>query len=219
MELTWLGHSCFRLRGKDATVITDPPSPQTGYSLGRISADIITISHQHLGHNYIKAITGEPRVVSGPGEYEISQILITGVQTYHDDERGRRLGRNTAYLITMDDVQFCHLGDLGTLLDDSAQEALAGADVVLVPVGGGNALNAERAAEVVAQLEPSIIVPMHYATPNYHPGEVPLDPLDKFLHEMGVEMTEPLPKAVITKASLPAETQVLLLGYRGHETR
>jgi L-ascorbate metabolism protein UlaG (beta-lactamase superfamily) len=219
MELTWLGHSCFRLRGKDATLITDPPSPVTGYSLGRVTADIVTISHQHVGHNYVKGIGGDPRVVSGPGEYEISQILIAGVQTYHDDERGKRLGRNTAYLITVDDVHFCHLGDLGTLLDDEAQEALAGADVLFVPVGGGNALNAERAAEVVAQLEPSIIVPMHYSTPSYRPGDVPLETLDKFCHEMGVEMTEPLPKAVITKPTLPAETQVLILGYRGHETK
>jgi L-ascorbate metabolism protein UlaG (beta-lactamase superfamily) len=214
MELTWLGHSCFRLRGKDATLITDPPSPATGYSLGRITADIVTISHQHIGHNYVKGIGGDPKVVSGPGEYEISQILITGVQTFHDEEKGRRLGRNTAYLITMDDVQICHLGDLGTPLDDSAQEALAGADVLLVPVGGGNSLNAGQAAEVVAQIEPRIIVPMHYATPNYRPGDVMLDPLDNFLHEMGVEMTEPLPKAVITKATLPAETQVLILGLR-----
>ena len=215
MELTWLGHSCFRLRGKDATLITDPPSPATGYSLGRITADIVTISHQHVGHNYVKGIGGDPKVVSGPGEYEISQILITGVQTFHDDEKGRRLGRNTAYLITMDEIQICHLGDLGTVLDDNAQEALSGADVLLVPVGGGNSLNAGQAAEVVAQIEPRIIVPMHYATPNYRPGEVMLDPLDTFCHEMGVEMTEPLPKAVITKATLPGETQVLILGYRG----
>jgi L-ascorbate metabolism protein UlaG (beta-lactamase superfamily) len=214
MELTWLGHSCFRLRGKDATLITDPPAPSTGYSLGRISADIVTISHEHLGHNYVKGIGGDPRIVEGPGEYEISQILITGVQTYHDEERGKRLGRNTAYLITMDDVQICHLGDLGTLLDDRAQEALSGADVLLVPVGGGNSLNAERAVEVIAQIEPHIVVPMHYATPAYKPGEVALDPLDQFCREMGVEVTDPLPKVVITKATLPAETQVVILGYK-----
>jgi L-ascorbate metabolism protein UlaG (beta-lactamase superfamily) len=214
MELTWLGHSCFRLRGKDATLVTDPPSPTTGYSLGRITADIVTISHQHIGHNYVKGIGGDPKVVSGPGEYEISQILISGVQTFHDDEKGRRLGRNTAYLITMDDVQICHVGDLGTLLDGNAQEALVGADVLLVPVGGGNSLNASQAAEVVAQIEPRIVVPMHYATPSYRPGEVMLDPLDTFCHEMGVEMVEPLPNAVITKATLPGETQVLILGYR-----
>jgi len=84
MELTWLGHSCFRLRGKDATLITDPPAPSTGYALGRITADIVTLSHDHPGHSYVKGIGGEPRVVDGPGEYEIQQILISGVRTYHD---------------------------------------------------------------------------------------------------------------------------------------
>jgi len=215
MDLTWLGHSCFRLRGKDATLLTDPPAPSTGYSLGRPTADIITLSHHHLGHDYIKAVGGEPQVVDGPGEYEIQQILITGVQTYHDRERGKRLGRNTAYLITMDDVQICHLGDLGDVLDENAQEALNGADVLLVPVGGGNALDAERAVEVIAQIEPRLIVPMHYATPAYRPNGAALDPVEKFCHEMGVEVTEPLAKVVITRTTLPTEPQVLLLNYRG----
>lgn len=214
MELTWLGHACFRLRGRDATLITDPPAPATGYALPRLTADVITVSHQHPGHNYIKAVGGAPRVVDGPGEYEISGLLISGVQTYHDRERGKIHGRNTAFLITIDDIHICHLGDLGAPLDDRAQEALSGADVLLVPVGGGNALNAEGAAKVVAQLEPHIVVPMHYATPAYKPADAPLDPVEKFLREMGVEVAEPLPKLTITPANLPAETQVMLLNYR-----
>lgn len=215
MELTWLGHSCFRLRGKDATLITDPAAPSTGYSLGRLSADIITISHSHPGHSYVRGVSGEPKIVDGPGEYEIEQVLITGVQTYHDRERGKLLGRNTAYLITMDDVQICHLGDLGDTLDDRAQEALNGADVLLVPVGGGNALDAEKAVEVIAQIEPRLIIPMHYATPAYKPDGSVLDPVDKFCREMGVEVTEPQPKVVVTRATLPTEPTVTLLTYRG----
>jgi L-ascorbate metabolism protein UlaG (beta-lactamase superfamily) len=215
MELSWLGHSCFRLRGKEATLITDPPAPATGYSLARLTADAVTISHQHPGHNYIKGVGGEPRVVDGPGEYEIKGLLISGIRTYHDREQGKIHGRNTAYLITMDDIHICHLGDLGAPLDDQAQEALSGADVLLIPVGGGNALTAEGAAEVVAQLEPRLVVPMHYATPAYKPTDKALDPVEKFLREMGVEAAEPLPKVTITPASLPAETQVILLNYRG----
>jgi L-ascorbate metabolism protein UlaG (beta-lactamase superfamily) len=160
-------------------------------------------------------VGGEPRVVDGPGEYEIKGLLISGVRTYHDPERGKIHGRNTAYLITMDDVHICHLGDLGAPLDDQAQEALSGADVLLIPVGGGNALTAEGAAEVIAQLEPRLVVPMHYATPSYKPTDKALDPVEKFLREMGVEAAEPLPKVTITPASLPAETQVILLNYRG----
>lgn len=214
MELSWLGHSCFRLRGKDATVVTDPAAPSTGYSIGRLNADIVTISHHHPGHDYVRAVSGEPKVIEGPGEYEVHQVLISGVQTYHDAERGKRLGRNTAYMIHMDDIQICHLGDLGDVLDDRAQEALNGADVLLVPVGGGNALNAEQAVEVINQIEPRLIVPMHYATPAYKPDGSPLDPVEKFCREMGVELTEPLPKVVITKSTLPTEPQVMLLTYR-----
>src|SRR6516164_9574868 len=107
MDLTWLGQSCFRLRGKDAMLITDPPSPSTGYALGRISADIVTISHDHPGHNYSRGIGGDPYVIKGPGEYEIRHVLVTGLPTYHDSERGARLGRNTIYLFHMDDLLIC----------------------------------------------------------------------------------------------------------------
>lgn len=215
MELTWLGHSCFRLRGKDATLITDPPSPSTGYSLGRLTADIITISHDHPGHNYVKGVAGEPHVVKGPGEYEISSVLIAGVQTYHDTERGKLLGRNTAYLLTVDDIHICHLGDLGAPLGDDAVEVLNGADVLLIPVGGRHTLNAASAVEVIAQIEPRIIIPMHYATPTYKAGDAPLDTVERFCQEMGVSMTEPLSKLVVTSSSLPGEPQVILLSPRG----
>ncbi|MEO7000738.1 MAG: MBL fold metallo-hydrolase [Ktedonobacterales bacterium] len=215
MELSWLGHSSFRLRGKESTLITDPPGLSTGYALGRLTADIVTISHHHAGHDYVQGVGGEPHVVDGPGEYEIQQTLITGVQTYHDNEHGKRLGRNTAYLITLDDIHFCHLGDLGGKLDSHAQEALNGCDVLLIPVGGGNALNAEQATEVISQLEPRLIVPMHYATPAYKQGDAPLDPIETFLHAMGVAAPEPVGRLNITPASLPAEMQIVLLNYRG----
>lgn len=215
MELTWLGHSCFRLKGKDATLLTDPPSPTTGYALGRVTADIVTISHDHPGHNYVKGVGGEPRVVTGPGEYEIEQVLITGVRTFHDREHGKLRGRNTAYLITMDDVHICHLGDLGDRLDEKALGELANADVLLVPVGGQYTLDAERASEVIAQLEPRIIVPMHYQTPTYKYPEAPLDGVEKFCHEMGVELAEPVSKLVITPSNLPSEPQIVLFNYRG----
>ncbi|HEV7127930.1 MAG TPA: MBL fold metallo-hydrolase [Ktedonobacterales bacterium] len=215
MELTWLGHSCFRIRGKDVTVLTDPPAPTTGYSLGRINADIVTISHTHPGHSYEKGIGNSPYIVRGPGEYEIKNVLITGVQTYHDDERGARLGRNTAYVLHIDDLLICHLGDLGHVLDDKQQEIISGCDVLLLPVGGGNALDAKRAVEVIGQVEPQVIVPMHYATPALKASAGTLDPVEKFFHEMGVEVSEPLPKLTLTRGSLPPEPQVVLLAYRG----
>jgi L-ascorbate metabolism protein UlaG (beta-lactamase superfamily) len=210
MEISWLGHSCFQLRGKNVTLITDPFSPQLGYSLGKINAPIITISHNHPGHNYVAGIGGDPRIVNGPGEYEISDVLITGVASYHDNKRGQELGRNTIYIIHMDDLVVCHLGDLGHILQEEQLEEVADADILLIPIGGQNTINAAQAAEVISQVEPHIIIPMHYRPPV---GDAP-NPLDKFCREMGIEAINPQPKLSITRSALPAETQVVILSSR-----
>ncbi|HEY7349812.1 MAG TPA: MBL fold metallo-hydrolase [Ktedonobacterales bacterium] len=215
MELTWLGHSCFRLRGKEVTVITDPFGPQLGYTLGRISAQIVTISHDHPGHNNVAAVGGDPYVLRGPGEYEVQDVLVTAVASYHDAERGKRLGRNTIYLMHIDDLAVCHLGDLGHLLTDQQREEMSDVDILLVPVGGKNTINAAQAAEVISQIDPRIVIPMHYATPATEGKVEGLDPLEKFCREMGVEAAEPQPKLAVTRSSLPAEPQVITLNYRG----
>ncbi len=215
MEISWLGHSCFQLRGKNVTLITDPFSPvepdplQAGTPpprLGKINASIVTISHNHPGHNYAQGVGGNPRVVRGPGEYEISDVLITGVASYHDNKRGQERGRNTIYVIHMDDLVICHLGDLGHTLQEEQLEEVADADVLLIPIGGHNTIDATQAAEVISQVEPHIVIPMHF-------GET-LDPLNKFYREMGVEMMNTQPKLVVTRNNLPAETQVVILSPR-----
>src|SRR5260370_23890701 len=163
MEISWLGHSCFQLRGKNVTLITDPFSPQAGSPggeasrLGKASASIVTISHDHPGHNYAVGVGGNPRVVRGPGEYEISDVLITGVAAYHDNERGKQLGRNTIYVIHMDDLVICHLGDLGHVLQEEQLEEVADADVLLIPVSGQLTITAAQAAAVISQMEPRIV--------------------------------------------------------------
>lgn len=216
MEISWLGHSCFQLRGKNVTLVTDPFSPQAGPlngetpGLGKVSASIVTISHDHPGHNYVLGVGGNPRVVRGPGEYEISDILITGVSSYHDNERGKQLGRNTIYVIHMDDVVICHLGDLGHTLQEEQLEEVADADVLLVPISGQHTINAAQAAEVISQVEPRIIVPMHYSPSE---GDAP-NPLDKFCREMGVETVHSQPKLTIARTTLPVETQVVILEAR-----
>ena len=210
MEISWLGHSCFQLRGKNVTLITDPFSPQLGRSLGKISAPIVTISHNHPGHNFAGGVDGEPRIVRGPGEYEISDVLITGVSSYHDNKHGQELGRNTIYIIHMDDLIICHLGDLGHILQEEQLEEVADADMLLVPIGGQHTINAAQAAEVISQVEPHIVIPMHYSPPI---GDVP-NPLDKFCREMGIEAINPQPKLSITRSALPAETQVVILSIR-----
>jgi len=212
MEISWLGHSCFQLKGKSVTLITDPFSPQAddASGLGKFSASIVTISHDHPGHNYAMGVGGNPRVVRGPGEYEISDVLITGVASYHDNERGKALGRNTIYVIHMDDMVICHLGDLGHTLQEEQLEEVADADVLLIPVSGQHTINAAQAAEVISQVEPRIVVPMHYTLPE---GDAP-NPLEKFCREMGIETSHSQPKLNIARTTLPAETQVIILEKR-----
>jgi L-ascorbate metabolism protein UlaG (beta-lactamase superfamily) len=212
MEISWLGHSCFQIKGKSATLITDPFSPQAGDAsgLGKLSASIVTISHDHQGHNYAVGVGGNPRVVRGPGEYEISDVLITGVPSYHDNERGKVLGRNTIYVIHMDDIVICHLGDLGHTLQEDQLEEVADADVLLIPISGQHTINAAQAAEVISQVEPRLVIPMHYALPE---GDAP-NPLDKFCREMGIEVGHSQPKLNVARTTLPAETQVVILEAR-----
>jgi L-ascorbate metabolism protein UlaG (beta-lactamase superfamily) len=210
MEINWLGHSCFRMKGRQATVISDPYSPDLGYSLGKTTANIVTVSHEHPGHSYVQGVGGEPRLVRGPGEYEISGVLIIGIATFHDADRGTKKGKNTVYLMEIDEVSVCHLGDLGHVLDDEQVEQLDNVNVLLLPVGGVSTISAATAVEVVRQLEPNVVVPMHYKTAALNRE---LAPVDRFLKEMGLKDVTSQPKLSLTKASLPASTQVFLLDY------
>jgi L-ascorbate metabolism protein UlaG (beta-lactamase superfamily) len=216
MEISWLGHSCFVLRGKNVVLVTDPFSPQQvptqgeASRLSKINASIVTVSHQHPGHNYVQGVGGNPRIVRGPGEYEISDVLITGVAAYHDNQRGKQHGRNTIYVIHMDDLVICHLGDLGHTLQEEQLEEVADADVLLLPIAGDHTIDATQAAEIISQVEPRIVIPMHYRpSTDDAPG-----PLDKFCREMGIEAANVQSKLVVTRNSLPAETQVMVLSLR-----
>ena len=210
MDISWLGHSCFKIKGSHATVITDPYSPSLGYSLGKPTARIVTVSHQHPGHSYVQGVGGEPRVITGPGEYEISGILIIGIATFHDAERGEKRGRNTIYLMEVDEVSVCHLGDLGHVLTAEQAEELGNVDILLLPVGGVSTINAPAAAEVVRRLEPKVVIPMHYKTEAL---SWELEPVGRFLKEIGVKEVNSHPKLSFTRTSLPATTQIFLLDY------
>jgi L-ascorbate metabolism protein UlaG (beta-lactamase superfamily) len=207
LDVTWLGHGCFRLRGRSAAVVTDPYPPAIGLKLSRLEADLVTVSHEHENHNYTQVVR-DAYEIRGPGEYEVAGVSVIGVPTYHDAEKGAKHGRNTVYLIEIDDVRVCHLGDLGHKLDDAEAEAISSPDVLLVPVGGHTAINAAQAAEVVRQLEPRFVVPMHYAIPGL---KLQLDSLDRFLKEMAVTAAEPQPKLSVQKSSGEYETKVVVL--------
>lgn len=210
MDITWLGHSCFGIKGAQVTIITDPFSPDLGYSLGQPTARIVTVSHQHAGHSYVQGIAGKPKLVTGPGEYEISGVMIIGIAAFHDDEAGRKRGKNTIYLMEIDGLLVAHLGDLGHVFTAGQVEEMGKVDVLLLPVGGVSTIDASRAAEVVRQLEPKVVVPMHYKTEAL---KWELEPVDRFLKEMGEKEIIPQSKLSLTKSSLPLSTQVFLLHY------
>lgn len=211
VEISWLGYSCFRLKGKDITIIADPYDQSIGLPLGRPSADIVTVSHAHPGHNCVRAVSGSPKVVDGPGEYEMRGVTITGIQTFHDSEKGRKRGKNTVYLIELDDLVVCHLGDLGHVLTTDQVQAMSAVDILLIPVGGAVTINAAQAVEVISLIEPKLVIPMHYKTEGL---KVELEPLDKFRREMGLRDLAVRPKLTVHKNSLPEEPQAVVLEPR-----
>jgi L-ascorbate metabolism protein UlaG (beta-lactamase superfamily) len=215
MEITWYGQSCFRLTERGmATVVTDPfDSGAIGYSPLKLKADIVTVSHDAAGHNNTDAVKGTLHVITGPGEFEIGGVFITGVQTDNPGKKTGDLLRNTLYVFDYDGLTVAHLGDLKNVPSQAEVEALGTVNVMLVPVGGGGGLNAAKAAEVVSLLEPNLVIPMHYATPD---AKVQLDSLSKFLKEMGLSSNavEKQVSLKVTRSSLPDETRVVTLDYQ-----
>jgi len=211
MEISWLGHSCFRIRGKQATVVTDPVSPGKGYTLGKINANIITVSHGHDGHSYASGVLDNPRVLNKPGEYEVSGILIIGLTSFHDASHGTERGKNNIFVFETEEMSVCHLGDLGCPLSASQVEAIGKVDILMIPVGGGSTINAAAASATVRQIEPKIVLPMHYKTSLFQDN---LEPVEVFLKEMGILDTDAKPKLNVNKSNLPLATQVILLEFQ-----
>jgi L-ascorbate metabolism protein UlaG (beta-lactamase superfamily) len=208
VDITWLGLSCFRIRGSQAIIVTDPFPPGLGYNLGKLTADIVTVSHPHPSHSYDQGINGEHRLVKGPGEYEISGVLILGISTFHDSVKGQSRGKNTIYLMEIDGVNVLHLGDLGHALGDDQVEEIGNVDILLLPVGGVSTINAAMAAEVIRKLEPKVVIPMHYKTEKSNRD---LEPVENFLKEMGQAQVEPRPKFTVSRSNLPLTTEVIVL--------
>jgi len=213
MEITWYGLSCFRLTERGmATVVTDPfDSEIVGYESLKLRADIVTISHDAPGHNFINAVKGVSHTIKGPGEFEIGGVFVTGIQTNAISKANADKPRNTLYTYDYEGVTIAHLGDLSRVPTQTEVEALGTVHVALVPVGGGIGLNAAKAAEVVSLLEPGYVIPMHYATADCN---LKLGPLNKFLKEMGLGSVETQPSLKVTKTNVPEETRVIVLEHQ-----
>lgn len=213
MEITWYGLSCFRLTERNlATVVTDPFDSQVaGYEPLKLRADIVTVSHEAPGHSFTSAVKGYSHLINTPGEFEIGDVFITGIQTNGYGKNEADEPRNTLYVFDYEGVTVAHLGDLRRVPTQTEIEALGTVHIVLVPVGGGGGLNAAKAAEVVSLLEPGFVIPMHYGS---SASNLKLAPLSKFLKEMGLGIIKPQPSLKVTKSMIPEETRVVVLEYQ-----
>ena len=211
MIITWQGHSCFKIQDKQGsdgiTLVTDPFGKETGLKLPNFEADIITISHDHDDHNNVDALRGKPFVINCAGEYDIKNVLVEGIDSYHDEKEGAERGKNIIYRIEVEDISITHLGDLGHSLSSDQLEKLSGTDILLIPIGGNYTLDAKKAVEVISQIEPRIVIPMHYKVEGL---KVDVDPLDKFVKELGIEPTYE-EKLKISKKDLPQDDMELVI--------
>ena len=211
MLITWIGHSCFKIQDKNGpdgiVVVTDPFDKKVGLKPPAFEANIITVSHDHFDHNNVKSLRGNSFVIDSAGEYDVKGVSVQGVEAYHDDKHGKERGLNIIYRIELDDISIAHLGDLGHTLENKQLEVLAGTDILLVPVGGKYTLDAKQAVEVVSQIEPRIVIPMHYKVPGL---KLDIAGVDEFIKEMGIKPTEE-EKLKIQKKDLPQEDMELVV--------
>ncbi|MCF7794753.1 MBL fold metallo-hydrolase [Patescibacteria group bacterium] len=215
MIISWQGQSCFKIQDKigpdGITVATDPFDKSVGLKVPNFEADIVTVSHDHSDHNNVQSLRSDPFVASMAGEYDVKGVLIEGIESYHDDKKGEERGKNIIYRIEMEDISIVHLGDLGHSLDNSQLAKLEATDILMIPVGGKYTLDAKKAVEVIAQLEPRIIIPMHYKIPGL---KIDIEGVDAFVKELGLTATKE-EKLKISKKELPSEdTELVIFDYK-----
>jgi len=212
MIITYIGHSCFKIQNKTGpdgvTVVTDPFDKKVGLKAPNFEADIVTVSHGHYDHNNVGSLRGEPFVIDSAGEYDKKDVAVQGVDSYHDAKQGAERGKNIIYRIDIDDMSVAHLGDLGHILDTKQLERLDGTDILLIPVGGKYTIDAKRAVEVIGQIEPRIVIPMHYKVKGLKVDG--LEGVEKFIKEIGLKPTYE-DKLKISKKDLPQEDMELVV--------
>jgi len=216
MQITWHGQSFFEIKVKrnkensEVKIAIDPFDEKIGLKVPKVEADILLITHQHYDHNNKKAILGNPFLIEEPGEYEVKGIFVKGISSFHDNSQGKERGLNTIYKIEVEEMKICHLGDLGQKeLAEQQVEEIGEVDILMVPVGGVYTIGSKEAANIVSQIEPKIVVPMHYKIPKL---KLDLQGKEKFLKVMGAEGVEPQKKLKINlKDLLREETEIVAL--------
>jgi len=207
-KIYWAGQSCFQIsvsNSKDhsADIVIDPFDENIGLKLPNLSADILLVTHEHHDHNNIKGVKGSPFIIEGPGEYEVKEVFIQGIPSFHDDKEGKEKGQNTIYVIEAEDLRFCHLGDLGQKqLTDEQLERIDRVDILMIPVGGENTISSVEAQKIISQIEPKIVIPMHYSLPKL---KMKLDDASKFLKGMGKNSVVPQDKFTVKTSTLPKD--------------
>ena len=208
-KIYWAGQSCFEIsvsnsKDHEANIVIDPfDEEKTGLKLPNMTADIVLITHDHNDHNNIKDVKGAPFVIQGPGEYEVKEVFIQGISSFHDDVNGKEKGQNTIYVFEVEEMRFCHLGDLGQKqLTDEQLEKIDKVDILMIPVGGGYTIDSTIAQKIISQIEPKIVIPMHYSLPKL---KVKLDEVSKFLKTMGKPNITPQEKFTVKMSGLPNE--------------
>jgi len=214
MKIIWHGQSCFQIiaqQGKEnkVTILTDPFSEEIGLKLPKLQPDILLISHRHSDHNNLGAVSGKPFLIEDLGEYEIKDIFMQGISGFHDTSQGRERGEITIYTIEAEKMSLCHLGDLGQKeLTDDQLEKIGNVDILMIPIGGNFTISAKEALKIMSQIEPKIIIPMHYQIPKL---KIKLTGLNKFLKILGVKSIEPLNKLSIRKKDLSEEEAKIIV--------
>lgn len=215
MDIYWYGQACFKLKGKNASVLIDPYDPEmVGFKLPKdLSSDVVLSSHDHKDHGNYQAVVnpggGKPMLFKQVGEYEVGGVVISGISSFHDNSSGSERGTNIIFHLMFDNLDIVHLGDLGqSKLTEEQVAQIGSTDILLIPVGGVYTIDSKAASDIVSQLEPKIIIPMHYKMEGL---KFELNPVDNFLKEMGAEGVAAMPKLSITKEKLPEEPQVILL--------